>query len=93
MELCPFMLWEEESVKYAAAPHPKTPRVSLRSKDLYDWSSSLEMKNKGNTCEDSGWQQNNFRAFAPGGTATCKYSHIVNTDNMVCWANSTHICS
>lgn len=62
-----------EFVKEIAAPIPKTPRTLFKYNDLHvGLIVSLERKNIGKTAEDSGWEQNQFKAFALGGTATCK---------------------
>lgn len=64
---------QDDPLKMIAAPIPKTPRTPPKERDLSVWLSfSFEMKNWGNTPDDLGWQQNQFKDFALGGTATCK---------------------
>lgn len=67
-----------EFVKEIAAPIPKTPRTLFKYNDFHvGLIVSLERKNIGKTAEDSCWEQNQFKAFALGGTATCKDNSYV----------------
>ena len=82
---------EEDPLMRTVAPIPKTPRNPPKESGLNAWLSfSLERKNCGNSPDDSGWQQNQFKAFELGGTATCKpesHLHNYSTDKIVCPTN------
>lgn len=61
----------EECTKETAAPMPKTPWLPFIYNDLQvGLSVFLETKIRGNTPDDSGWQQNQLNALGLGGTAT-----------------------